>query len=327
MTDALFGGALIASFFAGMVALFAPCCISVMLPAYFASSFGRGRALVAMTFLFAAGVSAVILPIALGAAAIGAAISANHQIVYFAGGSMMLAFGAFTLAGGRLRMPVPSFRGRPSRGPLQVVGLGAFSGIASACCAPVLAGVAALAGLSASFGPAIALGIAYVFGMVLPLFVIALLWDRFDLGERKLLRGRTLRLHAFGLERRIHSAALVTGLLLLALGGGAVAIGASGAAMPSSGWQVSLSAQIQHYASVVTDWAQTLPGWLTGLALLAALGALAWKALGQAGRGAGRAEPDDLEPQEEPVERREHAEVAQGAAKAGAVQAPVEGQG
>ena len=34
--------------------------------------------------------------------------------------------------------------------------------------------------------------------------------------------------------------------------------------MPSSGWQVSLSAQIQHYASVVTDWAQTVPGWITG---------------------------------------------------------------
>jgi cytochrome c-type biogenesis protein len=50
-----FGGALVAATMAGVVALFAPCCISVMLPAYFASSFQNRGLLVAMTFLFGAG--------------------------------------------------------------------------------------------------------------------------------------------------------------------------------------------------------------------------------------------------------------------------------
>ena len=53
MTHILFGGAVLASFLAGTVALFAPCCISVMLPAYFSSAFQNRRVLVAMTFLFA----------------------------------------------------------------------------------------------------------------------------------------------------------------------------------------------------------------------------------------------------------------------------------
>ena len=79
MTDILFGGAVLASFLAGMVALFAPCCISVMLPAYFASSFATKRALVAMTFVFAAGLGLIILPIALGAAAIGSLI--EHIVI------------------------------------------------------------------------------------------------------------------------------------------------------------------------------------------------------------------------------------------------------
>src|SRR5712691_606075 len=65
-----FGGSVIAALLAGSVALFAPCCISVMLPAYFATAFQNRRTLVAMTFLFAAGIATVILPIAVGAVAI-----------------------------------------------------------------------------------------------------------------------------------------------------------------------------------------------------------------------------------------------------------------
>ena len=66
--------------------------------------------------------------------------------------------------------------------------------------------------------------------------------------------------------------------------------------MPTAGWQVTLSAHLQHYAHVFGQWAKTVPGWTTGLAVLAALAALAWKALRQA------AEPPD-EPQRLPASR------------------------
>jgi len=62
------GGSAIAAFVAGVVALFAPCCISVMLPAYFTSSFQNRSVLTAMTFFYAAGMATVILPLVLGAA-------------------------------------------------------------------------------------------------------------------------------------------------------------------------------------------------------------------------------------------------------------------
>jgi len=67
---------------------------------------------------------------------------------------------------------------RPSsraRSPFGVYTLGVFSGAATSCCAPVLAGVIALSGLASSFALSIGLGAAYVFGMVAPLFVISLL--------------------------------------------------------------------------------------------------------------------------------------------------------
>ena len=286
MTSVLFGGTVLASFIAGMVALFAPCCISVMLPAYFASSFERRRALVAMTFVFAAGVALVIMPIALGAAAIGAAINEHHLPIYLAGGALMLALGVFMIAGGKLRLPMPGFRARKRQGPLAVFSLGAFSGVASACCAPVLVGVLALSGISGSFSAALVLGVAYVFGMVFPLFLIALLWERFNWGESRLLRGRTFRPRVLGRQLALHTTALASGLLLFAIGVFMIVIAFTGAAMPSSGWRLELSARLQHYGSVLTDWGETIPGWITGVALIALLAALAWRALGQAARGA-----------------------------------------
>lgn len=66
VSSIFFGGSVIAEVVAGVLALFAPCCISFMLPAYFASSFQNRLRLVAMTFLFAAGVTTIMLPIALG---------------------------------------------------------------------------------------------------------------------------------------------------------------------------------------------------------------------------------------------------------------------
>ena len=54
-TSIFFGGSAIAAFVAGLIALFAPCCISVMLPAYFASSFRNRGVLVAMTTLVLTG--------------------------------------------------------------------------------------------------------------------------------------------------------------------------------------------------------------------------------------------------------------------------------
>jgi cytochrome c biogenesis protein CcdA len=279
----LFGGAVLASFLAGVVALFAPCCISVMLPAYFASSFATRRALIVMTFVFAAGLGLIILPIALGAAAIGSAITAHHLIFYLAGGALMLALGLYVLVGGKLMLPMPAMRARRGSGPLAVLSLGAFSGVASSCCAPVLAGVAALSGASGSFSNALILGIAYVFGMVFPLFVIALLWDRFDWGESRLLKGKRFSVPVFGRRLGVHSTALASGLILIAMGVVVIVIAFRGNAMPSSGWQVSLSAHVQHYAHLIKVWAGTLPGWITAIGIFAALAALGWRALGQVG--------------------------------------------
>lgn len=281
MRDILLGSTVIAAFIGGVVALFAPCCISVMLPAYFATSFHRRRALVAMTFVFGLGVATVILPIAFGASALTRFIIGRHTLVFLVGAVMMGALGLAMITGWKLPLPMPGMHARRDRGVGAVYALGAFSGTASACCAPVLAGVIALSGAAGSFAAATVVGISYVFGMVVPLFVIALLWDRYDWGNSAVLQGRVFTVRFFGRRRAVHSTNLVGGLLLLVMGALTGLLAFTGTAMPRDGWQVDLSARLQHYGTVVRGWLDGIPGWISALAVLSALAALAWRAINQ----------------------------------------------
>src|SRR5712692_196181 len=193
MHQVLFGSALLVSFLAGMVALLAPCCVSVMLPAYFATGFGRRSGIAAATGVFAAGVATLIVPIGLGASSLSAALPAHHLLIFSIGGAALLIGGAAVLAGRKLMLPMPSLRSPTGHGYAAAYGLGLFSGIASACCAPVLAGVVVLTGSTASFGAALAVSVTYVAGMAAPLAVIALVWEGRDWGSARLLHGRKVQ--------------------------------------------------------------------------------------------------------------------------------------
>lgn len=104
-TSIFFGGSVLAAVIAGAIALFTPCCISVMLPAYFASSFQNCRLLVAMTFLFAADIATVILPIVLGAPVLRQLLTAQHAVIYITGGVLVLTLAIYVLLGSRSTCP------------------------------------------------------------------------------------------------------------------------------------------------------------------------------------------------------------------------------
>src|SRR6266567_4308898 len=99
MHGVLFGTTLLTSFLGGFVALLAPCCVSVMLPAYLATGFGRRAGVLAATGIFGLGVATVIVPIGLGASAIGALVSGHHFAVFGIGGAAMILGGLAVLAG------------------------------------------------------------------------------------------------------------------------------------------------------------------------------------------------------------------------------------
>ncbi len=281
MHSILVGTAVIAAFFAGVVALFAPCCVSVMLPAYLASGAHRRRGLIAMTFVFAAGVGAVILPIAFGASVLSRAINGEHAAVYSVMAVAMIAMGVAMAGGYRLPIPMPGGRARAGSGPGATFVLGAFSGVATACCAPVLAGVVALSGAADSFLTSLVVGVAYVFGMVAPLFAIALVWDGRNIGASRWLGGRQVRLRLAGRARTVAVSSLAGGLLLVVMGVVVGVLAVTGPDMATRGWQAALSGDAQHYAHVATTWLAQLPGWVSALAVFAVLAVLAVLAVHQ----------------------------------------------
>jgi cytochrome c biogenesis protein CcdA len=273
MGNLLLGTTLLASFLGGMVALLAPCCVSVMLPAYLATGFRTRGRMLAATASFTGGLATVIVPIGLGAAAVSAAISAHHFTVYLVMGLVMAVMGAAMLTGWKLRLPMIGARGAAGGGFGAAYLLGAFSGVASACCAPVLAGVVVLAGASGSFPAAVTVGLVYVAGMVAPLLVIALAWERGNRRWANILQGRSVALRLGSRRRRLPVGDLLAGLLLIAIGALTIVVAYTGPSMPTSGWRVTLAADLQHWANVATAHLGWLPGWLVVL-LLAAVAAV-----------------------------------------------------
>ncbi len=166
-----------AAFAAGMVAFFAPCCAGVMLPAYLAAIGGGHRLRVAaLSGVYVIGVSVAVLPITLGAAALASYISRWHPQLFSLGGLMMIGVAIALWRGTMLpvNLPQPKLSGSVA----SVFGLGVFSGAATACCAPVLAGAIALSATSATVFGGLLLGIAYVTGMMVPLIPLALIYGR-----------------------------------------------------------------------------------------------------------------------------------------------------
>ncbi|MDG6901309.1 MAG: cytochrome c biogenesis protein CcdA [Nitrososphaerota archaeon] len=219
---------IIVSFLAGIVALAMPCCFSVLLPAYFASAFKRRTAILRMTLVFALGVAAIMLPIALGVSALSTYIGLNHSLLFVIGGFFMLFLGVASLLGIQL-MPMVNPRVDLQKAGLPTVfALGAFSGIASSCCAPVLAGILVLTALTTSLAGATLVGAAYVVGLVFPLMVAALLMDQ-NYRIQGILRGRMI---TTGLGT-MHSSRLIAAAIFLSMGAVTVLLGVTNRMLPT----------------------------------------------------------------------------------------------
>src|SRR5665648_896206 len=106
MGDLLTTGSVLAAFFAGGVALFAPCCIVFLAPSYLAVAVKNRRwRLLPLTFVFAAGLALVLVPITVGMSLVAATISHYHAPLYYAGGTLMLALAAWSLSGRMWSLP------------------------------------------------------------------------------------------------------------------------------------------------------------------------------------------------------------------------------
>jgi cytochrome c biogenesis protein CcdA len=257
---------LLAAFFGGVLSLLSPCS-ALLLPAFFAYAFGSGGELVRKTGLFYLGLAATLVPLGMGISAVSALFYGQRAALIMISGALLIAFGFLQLLGRGFTVgPLARLRSRV-RGDTAaaVFALGAVYGFAGFCSGPILGAVLTVAAASGGAARGALLLAVYAAGMAAPLFLLALFWERFDLGGRRWLRGREISVG----KLRLHTTNLVSGAMFILLGTLFIAYEGTSAL---SGLYESNGATDLAFAA--EQWAGEVARRIPGAPLLAALVAL-----------------------------------------------------
>lgn len=211
---------MLAAFLGGMLALLSPCA-ALLLPAFFASTVGSGPRLLLHGGIFYLGLIVILVPLGIGAGALGSLFITHRQLIVLIASLLMIGFGVAQIFGfgfdpSRLLPESANLnqRAASATGITKTFLLGAASGIAGFCAGPILGTILTLA---ATQGRALTAGLllaVYGAGMVVPMLLIAALWQRLGPRGRGILRGRSFTV----LGREFHTTSVVTGLVLIAVG-------------------------------------------------------------------------------------------------------------
>jgi len=200
---------------------------------------------------------------------------------------MMLLVGAATL-GGWMWHHAPSLGGGDPTGLVGIYLMGVFAGAATACCAPVLAGAVAIAGVSGSWWAGAVLGLFYLFGLVSPLLLSALGIGRL----RHRLRDPAIALRFAGRQVRSTVSRLVGGLSFLVLGSLMIVLALTGNARSAPGAQKAFGNWLRARANEIATAVPSAVGWALVLALATLAVYFAIRAIRRPPRLAAAAGPD-----------------------------------
>jgi len=265
--ETLVGTSLIAAFVAGVAALFAPCCITVLLPSYLGNIFREKYKIFFMTFIFFLGVATVFLPIGLGASALAQAFSKYHNIIFSVGGIFLLLLGITMLLGKKFSTPT-SVRDGMKKHVSSIYVLGIFSAIATTCCAPVLAGVLTLSVASGTIAWGALYTLAYVIGMTLPLFIIAAFLDKFNLTEKFTGIKKTVPMKVGSFSWQITISELISGLIFLLMGGYITYLAFSNKLFTHSSYQLEMNLWNAKFLGAINGFTSLIPEYIWALLLI-----------------------------------------------------------
>jgi cytochrome c biogenesis protein CcdA len=259
------------AFLGGTLAIFSPCS-ALLLPAFFAYAFQSRTELVLRTFVFFVGLVTLLVPLGMGAGFASALVIGYRETAILVAGSILILFGVLELTGSGFSLLPRRLSGlaRGGKSWSAVYFAGLVYSFAGFCAGPILGSVLTVAAGSGSPVWGGLLLLAYAFGMTVPLFLLASLWDRYRLGERAWLRGRVLRIG----PREIHSFNLIAGLLFIGLGLLFLATGGT-AALTRFYADIGLERLSQSAQDALFHLLARLPDWVW-LALLTCAAGAAW---------------------------------------------------
>ena len=205
----------LAAFLGGVLSLLSPCS-ALLLPAFFAYAFQSHRKLLIKTVIFYVGLATTLVPLGMGISAVSKLVYGQRSALILVSGIVIIFLGLLQLLGRGFEIgPLARLRGKV-RGDSTVAtfALGAVYGFAGFCSGPILGAVLTVAASSGQVLKGAMLLGTYALGMAAPLFLLAALWDRFELGRRRWLRGRELHLGRL----QVHTTNLISGAMFIALG-------------------------------------------------------------------------------------------------------------
>jgi cytochrome c biogenesis protein CcdA len=205
---------LLASFVGGLLSLLSPCS-ALLLPAFFAYAFQSRFELAWRTAMFYVGLTVTLVPLGMGLAAVSRLVYGYRGTLIFVSGLVIVMLGVLQITSRGFSFIPDRFGGARGDSIVSTFALGAVYGFAGFCSGPILGAVLTVAGSSGAPLYGAGLLAVYAAGMAAPLFFMALLWDRLDLGRRRWLRGREVRLPG---NVSVHSTNLISGLMFIALG-------------------------------------------------------------------------------------------------------------
>lgn len=190
-------------------------CSALLLPAFFAYAFQSGRELTVRTGLFYLGLATIFVPLGMGASLATFLFLDHRDTMIIVAGGLLIAFGIAELAGRSF-----SFGSRggqdaaTSRSLFGTYTLGLVYGFGGFCSGPILGAVLTVAAASGSVFKGGGLLATYALGTTIPLFFLAMLWDRVGMGKRRWVRGWGVK---FG-PINIHSTQAIAGFVFIILG-------------------------------------------------------------------------------------------------------------
>lgn len=116
------------------------------------------------------------------------------------------------------------------------------------------------------------LGLAYVFGMTFPLFVMALAWDRFDLGERRLFQAHPLHLRFGPWRWATNSVNVAVAVVFAGMGTMVLWLAATGETSSAPGPQLAIGRGLSRLFSWFEGVLAPVPEPVLGAGLLALAG-------------------------------------------------------
>jgi len=272
------GASIVASFSGGVLALFAPCCISFLLPSYFATAFKQKSRILLMTLVYFIGIAIVLVPIGLGVSALSRIFSSYHYEVFLIGGIFLIFLGILTLFGKTIPLPFKAKPDLQKRDVLSIFILGLVSGAASSCCTPVLVGVLTITALSGTFLYALLLSLTYVLGMVFPLFLLSYFWDKYDFSRAKWLQGKVFEWKLLGKKYYVHTSHLIAAAILEVMGILIIILALTGKTWTSASYLAKMTNIFGAFTKAIIEKTKFIPEYIWASIIILILILIVWLA-------------------------------------------------